>query len=871
MALLLWFKENGDSFEYKSFTSEFHRYRSAGLSDKTCVPICFYPDKLFREVDLTGDSDNKQEQHTLMAVSKQDFENHCGNIKEWELLTAMHCLTVTKTGFIEYDGEIRLNKFDGMTIDDLTEIEGITEQIATDVYEDLIKTGTIIEIGPSQVMLHEQFRGITLQRHRHFETEVLNVFMKCFSYRLALREALNNEITLPVDPELQLYGDFLDENLIQPDMIAPKYTSEDEILNGLRLLLSDDSSAITGKAKVMLKKPLIELGRMREEKYIPYIAKQLCNTVSGLTKLDTVDSKYQELQECGILKEDVQRIQTELDMFHANALGEVIILKEKRWSLSCFGKIGLIATLGVCQIAAGIVLEVITSGVSTPVSATLIGEGVGDLMYAVKSLISGYCSLKDYFKYKVASVITSAVTVVTFGIGAFISRGAKFAQYGYKLGRQITENFVKKQLWKAVIKRAGIRLLKSTGNTVANFCLIKKVKAVIEKLFKKVIKSINRDSVYSDIERSTEHICKRNGGVKQVKDMLMKLYNASQLGLVDKIRELIAPLIDSITTKLSKFGGELVNSIATALQEIKFVNTIISFTTGALSNLAKLKDALHSLCSDSYEHLTERVDSEVKAFCEGMVKKLKEQVSATLNKEKDKMLKKIVKTAAEKMLTKGVSKGVTVCTKLNNKFREAYIARSVRQERNQRNEPTAYSITNQSRKKYCETLLKLAAKTRKVDKFCDILREDIPGGIIYTKAVAEYTGHPVKLIPNDPTTYASHTCFPSPVRHWEAINIRYEIINEWPGYQFEVDTRSFDCFIEACASAQESSILKEDVIELFKTNKNLRRCIEKEYYGRIIEQGGKLLQRGRQFGGFLKSIWLLLISTIQSLISIATL
>lgn len=67
--------------------------------------------------------------------------------------------------------------------------------------------------------------------------------------------------------------------------------------------------------------------------------------------------------------------------------------------------------MGLLQIAAGIVCAIFAPG---PEVAFLIGQGIGDLMWAVEGVITGEASLKAYAMQKVVSL---TVDLLTCGLG----------------------------------------------------------------------------------------------------------------------------------------------------------------------------------------------------------------------------------------------------------------------------------------------------------------------------------------------------------------------------------------------------------------------------------------------------------------------
>ena len=87
--------------------------------------------------------------------------------------------------------------------------------------------------------------------------------------------------------------------------------------------------------------------------------------------------------------------------------------------------------LGMVQLIIGVAVMVGSLGFGTFVASGLISEGIGDMMFALESAYTGYFSWKSYAIHKAISL---AFTVITCGVGAYFSRGAKFSKFGYKIG-----------------------------------------------------------------------------------------------------------------------------------------------------------------------------------------------------------------------------------------------------------------------------------------------------------------------------------------------------------------------------------------------------------------------------------------------------
>jgi chromosome segregation ATPase len=106
------------------------------------------------------------------------------------------------------------------------------------------------------------------------------------------------------------------------------------------------------------------------------------------------------------------KIPPELADFTQQCYDIVLSLAEdKGWDWNVFA----CALIGIVQIAAGVIIGAMTFGAAAFISAVLINEGIGDLVFAVQSGISGNFSWSAYGNRKWQSLL---ISVATAGIGA---------------------------------------------------------------------------------------------------------------------------------------------------------------------------------------------------------------------------------------------------------------------------------------------------------------------------------------------------------------------------------------------------------------------------------------------------------------------
>ncbi len=126
------------------------------------------------------------------------------------------------------------------------------------------------------------------------------------------------------------------------------------------------------------------------------------------------------------------RYPREISDFEDRCLDRVIIMKEQKslWDW----RANVVLFIGVMQIVAGVALNIFTVGLASPIANGLIAEGVGDIIFAVTSGLSGSISWQSYKSHKIFSM---ALTVATAGLGTYLAWGAgaaKGAQYAAQFG-----------------------------------------------------------------------------------------------------------------------------------------------------------------------------------------------------------------------------------------------------------------------------------------------------------------------------------------------------------------------------------------------------------------------------------------------------
>lgn len=145
-------------------------------------------------------------------------------------------------------------------------------------------------------------------------------------------------------------------------------------------------------------------------------------------QLKNIEDARAKIDEYGDIN-DVEISLKPLSSFYSDNNKPTLMIRDFWWEgLSGFLEIkkkpswlgGLIVgLLGVVQIAGGIILTALSAGAATQIGATLISEGIQDIVYAVQSTINGNFNWSEWGQQKALRIATSLGTA---GISAFASK-----------------------------------------------------------------------------------------------------------------------------------------------------------------------------------------------------------------------------------------------------------------------------------------------------------------------------------------------------------------------------------------------------------------------------------------------------------------
>lgn len=221
----------------------------------------------------------------------------------------------------------------------------------------------------------------------------------------------------------------------------------------------DDPEKLLDKIKDTIKDKISELipdGKNEDEhkKYAESIYKTVEKAIGKIKQFEEVKIDPKTLQD--FLKDG--KVPPELVDYTIQCYDLVLSLAEDKgfdWGVIA------VALMGLVQIAAGVLIGALSFGTAAYISAVLISEGVGDLMFAVQAGISGNFSWASYGDHKWQSLLISCATAgVAAGIGGLTTSTAsltlssvtkRFAIEVSKAGLAIAVSFASNQLVKEVI------------------------------------------------------------------------------------------------------------------------------------------------------------------------------------------------------------------------------------------------------------------------------------------------------------------------------------------------------------------------------------------------------------------------------------
>jgi golgin subfamily B member 1 len=483
-----------------------------------------------------------------LTFNAKSLQNIFDSVK-FENLKTSGCLSVNKSGTFNANKveSCKFKKFDLLTLDDF-EIVKIHKSAAEDILTSLLKSNVLKKLANFQYKLKKpikDFDWINLEQNSVYLTAVQDLLKHCFPYQLALQKLQSDVkdrstdviIHLPSNTHLNILSDFV--HFIEPATVDwTKSRGVKNMLNFSNIVSSSNIKSLQNASVVKNSSSDLEsflLDRKNIKKVIKRnisLELEICDfdikspnsETSEFRNIEsTVKLKLQNIKILSDKSEEVAEVleslvstwfnksleepkfvlkpiddfvpellySEELKVYKNSGLTMVFAVVEgkKPKKMSIFSFIAVIF-IGLAQIFIGCLITILSLGSMTHVGNALISEGIGDLVYAAISYASGNFSWAEYGKYKAISL---AISVVTCGVGAYLSRAKHAVGFGFKFaGNSLSVS------GKEIAKMSGMELIKAVG-----------VKPILKELAKSVMKNIVKAGVMAGISYGVDKVLEK--------------------------------------------------------------------------------------------------------------------------------------------------------------------------------------------------------------------------------------------------------------------------------------------------------------------------------------------------------------------------
>jgi hypothetical protein len=263
-------------------------------------------------------------------------------------------------------------------------------------------------------------------------------------------------------------------------------------------------------------------------------------------------------------------------------------VKKSWWDWNAFA----VSMIGLVQVVAGAALLVLTAGAAIPIANALVGEGIGDLIYAAQAGLTGTFSWKEW---GVQKAVGMAISIATAGIGAYISRGAQVAKIGMKLTTSAITKAVAKTILGQMLEAAISQLVSCSAEKLAELA----TKALFDK-FQKYFSSWIRHSVMSQnsIDGCKKELtklvqcCGEKAAARYLTDAVQKSMTDSNLQyrIVGKVESYVMDVAEKLGDNLKLAGDRLKYSNSNKAKLLGTISTVISASVKAGKVLTALQD-----------------------------------------------------------------------------------------------------------------------------------------------------------------------------------------------------------------------------------------------------------------------------------------
>ena len=149
----------------------------------------------------------------------------------------------------------------------------------------------------------------------------------------------------------------------------------------------------------------------------------LIKSIGQLKTIPRVTASFQPLSKYFMSDQNEKRFPAEeIQSLQDKTFDGVITLEAVRTWRDCWDwRAFFVAMFAAVQIATGAAVIALSGGTLSVLGGSLIAEGVGDMMFAIQSSLSGTFTWKDYGTHKLWSV---GMTIATAGLSSYLTKGA---------------------------------------------------------------------------------------------------------------------------------------------------------------------------------------------------------------------------------------------------------------------------------------------------------------------------------------------------------------------------------------------------------------------------------------------------------------
>ncbi|XP_075145075.1 uncharacterized protein LOC142220069 [Haematobia irritans] len=742
---------------------DYSLYRTVLSKLKNMKPDIYNKDLIFlKSMSLNGAEAEENEINPRFFFEELKFV---------ELVGDYEYSRMKKLGAVEKNSQAQLSKSKAMTMVSFTNYDSISvsdfsmlgiEAKDLNIILKELENLKCIEKAPSGnatesyrlLIEYDDIEEIELRACPIYETQVKALLTSRFAYRIALQRILRQlndddfpiQIRLPADPYASLLGDLFDLEFIKD---IPLNCAQDDIDKALKEVLAE--------CKVSWK----------DDAFRNW-ATELFKSQGKIRALDVPALKLKDLME--ISGECNFGNVEEVQILSLNGLDKLLQLMEKKWSGAMMLNTTLVIALGVVQIAAGVAIGLFfPSPLTHIVSSALISEGIGDFMYGLESLYTGYFSWKDYANRKLESLALNAATLTA---GSLIKGFKHIWRFGFKLTgpifpgvKAIGLKLAAKQLARRTISHSLKTMSISIANKTLDWTFYDMEKEICSKIAKAILSGVdekvrhhpianNMEKAYSVLEkkRATTLIEKLSENLLSAKTPLLENILKKVAGKVlDEFASVARKKIRSLSrgTKAPALNFTL-RVIAKALKfnnALLHMGDIINLTSNFLDSLSNnlVEDVQTALVGHGKRTVINTKELEGwKAALVGHREKLdldkwkKEQIdklSTTMQKKMEQLINAII---IKPLKIEGLELMKKFCIKIDKYFKsqgQGYSdlfeklneqqRKDLKGSMNHQGDTTSQSISHIT-EKYHKELLQLMAKTKDPELFIAMVRENIP-------------------------------------------------------------------------------------------------------------------------------------------------